>query len=285
MGFELRLRQKSELDLRLEQKFGDFERDLWDTAEFQDIDIENPKNAYHRDMLQAILLRSPETGTSLIGQILREQEDLREEDIDKIIVESFQFDDIDLDLGTKRNVDRVVLVCKDMRTLTMTVSIDKARVENIYDSPTMQETNTIQEIKDPLLTWAVQKWYGTTVVKDGKGIRAVICKEYVPGTILNALTLDLEVAEMEYGEQFIRQVAYAVGKMIANVRAGFDGIPIDSNPFNIIIDTKDDGNITARYCDVERILTEPQEMNREISLIKKEFGKYAEEVERGIKEG
>ena len=44
MGFEQRLIQKSTLELNLEQKlelhFNSFERELWDVAEFQDIDIE-----------------------------------------------------------------------------------------------------------------------------------------------------------------------------------------------------------------------------------------------------
>lgn len=281
MSLEQRLTQSLEQRLG----FGDFERDLYDMAEFVDIDIDDPENEYHRDMLLGVLKRSEETGTSLLGQILREQEDLTEDDIAKIVVEGFNFRDIDLDLGTKRNVDRISLVCKDMRTLEMTVSIDKEPAAEDATTPTLQETEVLSNVKEPLLTWSVQKWFGTTTFRGEDGMHAIICKEYLPGTVLSALTHDLDMGVAQYGEEFVRQIAHAVGKMIANARAGLGGIPMDSNSFNIIIDTREDGSVVARYCDVEKVRTSQSEIAREISLIKQEFGKYAADVERGIKEG
>ena len=82
MSMEQRLSMGLSQRQELKLQFGPLEEQLWEKAKFFDIDIEKPSNAYHRDILQSILLRNDESRTSLVGQILREREDLTEEDID-----------------------------------------------------------------------------------------------------------------------------------------------------------------------------------------------------------
>ena len=277
----MRLRQ--ELSLRQENhlEFGPFEQRLLDTAEFRGINLDDPRNTYHRDILQGMLMRFEETKTSLIGQILQDQENLSEQDLNAIHIESFGFEDIDLDVGTKRNVDKVTLKCNDHPDLVITASIDKERYRRQEDSPSMKETEILRMVKEPSLVWSVQRWYGSTLISDARGMRGIICKEYLPGVMLENFTLDIEETLLDNEPSVIADLAYQVGRTVANAKSGLGGMPTDSHPMNLIVD-ETDGGIRVRYCDVEGIVVVQDKAEREIDLLRKKFGDFAKDFDRGL---
>ena len=284
MRMELRqgmqLKQLLELRERLEQRVGDFERQILEKVELIDIDLD--KSPYHIDMLQSLLVRESEEHDSLLGSIIKKKE-LTKMPIQKIIVESFNMEDIGLDLGTKRNVDAVTLVFEDDKQFSMTVSLDKDAVSEEGDSASYKEA-AIPQQTDATASWSVQEYYGSQVLRDESGVRTLICKEFLDGQMLGNLTSEIFPAMTEEEKARMSRIAYAVGKMIANALTTLSGIPRDSNGLNIIIKESAGDVFTARYCDVEEIQKTPQALSKELKLLYRDFGEFGDEMLRGIRE-
>src|SRR3989344_3751281 len=268
LGLIPQLEQAQEIRLALEQrlKFGPLEEQLFELARFERINLKDPRNTYHTNLLYSLLMINDETNTSLVGQILIEREELTEEDIEAIVVESFGFSDIDLDLGTKRNVDKVILKCRGEKELVMTVSIDKRTYKRQDHSPSVHETDVLSKVRNSTLVWSVQKWFGTTIVKNSRGIRGIICKEFLPGVVLANFTNSVEATLVDHDEHVVEEIAFQTGRMAQNAIIGLGGFPVDSNSLNIIINQDDEGNVSARYCDVEGLITDPVAIKHQIQL-------------------
>lgn len=281
------LEQKILLSLieKLEQRIGIFEKQILEKAEFVDIDLEGEASQYHVDMLESLVVRELEDQDSLIACVVKSKHKTIA-DIEKLIVESFSLGDISFDIGTKRNVDVVTLIFSGDQSFTMTVSLDKERVIDMKDSPSFKESEILQNI-DSDKTWAVQKYFGSIEVVDVDtgGKRFLICKEFLDGQMLGNFTTDLHNSEELYGKHNMERLAYATGKAVANILTELGGVPLDSNPLNLIVlGVVDSEEITVRYCDVEELRTDKAGINKEIVLIGKSFGYLADHFKRGIKE-
>lgn len=292
LSMESGLRQEQEMDLKqtmtmrleLGHHIGEFEHQIIDKTEFIDIDINSEDSIYHVDMLGGLIVRNSEEEDSLLGGIVRNNNESIK-DIEKIVVESFDFQEIDFDLGTKRNVDLVTLIHDGGQKFIMTVSIDKIVRENIKDSPSYKEAEVLRNA-DPSTAWSVQKYFGyhTIHYADYDETKGLVCKEFLPGQMVANLTNDIERAVEEYGEGTMKNTARAIGKMLANALDEFGGIPIDSNTLNIIVLETESGEITARYCDVEGIQQDDKGMRHELQLLMKEFGMFGAEILQSLKE-
>jgi hypothetical protein len=219
-----------------------------------------------------------------LGQIVRENY-INIKNVQKVMVESFELQDIDLDLGTKRNVDLVTLILKDESELSITVSIDKYPTHDIHQSPSFQESQALSNI-DTSKAWAVQRFFGYKTIEDSVDgrFKGLICKEFVPGEVLGNVTADLEIAKETHSEDAIKKLAYAVGKMFANCLNELGGVPRDSNSLNIIIVNSNLENPVTRFCDVEDVRRDDAGIRLELRLMVTEFGEFGREVVRGIKD-
>ena len=272
------------LGLELARRVGKFEKQILKKAEFVGIDPDDPKTQYHYDILGTLVLKGAENEKSLLGQIVREKH-VSIGDIEKVIVETFELQDIDMDLGTKRNVDLITLVLKNKGEFSVTVSIDKYPAGHIEQSPSFQESQTLSKI-DSTKVWAVQALHGFKVIEGSVegGIRGLICKEFIPGEVLGNFTADLESVVEVHGKEAIRRVAYAVGKMFANCLEELGGLPKDSNSLNIIVANSELGEPITRFCDVEEVYTDAPSIKRELRLMIAEFERFGEEIVRGLKD-
>ena len=208
---------------------------------------------------------------------------LTDKPIERIIVENFQASDVSLDVGTKRDVDKFVVKFEGGAEMVMTVSLDKQSVAKKYQSPSLQETSVLEKVRHHDIAWSVQRWLGSTFIEDKDGTRGLICKEFIPGFMLANYTSDVAMAIDAYGLEAMRQLAYAVGRMVANVLVTLGGIPIDSNGLNIIVTEDSDGSPRTRYCDVEMLRTSKKDIKKEIGLIKRELAELGAEFVKGLK--
>ncbi|MBI2984137.1 MAG: hypothetical protein HYY50_00725 [Candidatus Kerfeldbacteria bacterium] len=125
---EARLEQAQRLVQRLEQRLkmhvGHLERQLLKKVEYVNVDFEDPRSRYHVEMLGEFVFKESEGQPSFASQVL-EANGVVEDQLEKVIIESFEQEDISLDVGTKRNVDRALLVLADGKTIAVTLSLDK----------------------------------------------------------------------------------------------------------------------------------------------------------------
>ncbi|OGI94141.1 hypothetical protein A3A07_00890 [Candidatus Nomurabacteria bacterium RIFCSPLOWO2_01_FULL_41_52] len=280
----LEQRISARLLIELRQDVGKFEKQILKKVEFVGIDPEEPESQYHYEVLGTLVLRASEDRESLLGQIVRENY-IDIEDVQKVMVESFELQDIDLDLGTKRNVDLITLVLKDEKEFSVTVSIDKHATHDIHQSPSFQESQALSNI-DTGKAWAVQRFLGYKTIEDsvdGK-FKGLICKEFIPGEVLGNVTADIELSKETHGEAAMKKLAYAVGKMFANCLNEFGGVPRDSNSLNIIIVNSNLENPVTRFCDVEEVRRDEAGIKLELRLMVAEFEEFGNEVTRGIKD-
>jgi len=77
-------------------------------------------------------------------------------------------------------------------------------------------------------------------------------------------------------------LAYSIGQAVANILTELGGVPLDSNPLNLIVQGFEHGQISVRYCDIEELRTTPEAISKEIELIAEPLGQYASEFKRGI---
>lgn len=265
----------------LVNKIGRFEGELLEKVEFANVDLDDPKNAYHIDVLKALVVKGLVDHESLVSGILKKF-GLTKENIQQVIIESFTVEDIGLDIGTKRNVDLFRIILNDNKEVSFTVSVDKYGNENIENSPSISEAKTLKNIYTAKMQ-CVQKYFGHTAYIDSQGLsRGVICKEFLPGMMLGNYTADLQFAVEQMGAQAIKNIAYATGKMIGYSMKNLGGIPSDSNPLNIIIDQSADGEISARFCDVEALRTNNKDIEHETGALKNCFGRFQKDFLQGI---
>ena len=298
LGFQHSLRQEPKLtqtqileqriSARLRMEFrhdvGKFEKQILKKVEFVGIDPEDHEAQYHYEILGTLVMRGVEDKESLLGQIVRKNF-INIKDVQKVMVESFELQDIDLDLGTKRNVDLITLVLKNKNELSITVSIDKYAHDNIEQSPSFQESQALSGI-DTSKAWAVQRFFGYKTIEDSVDgrFKGFICKEFIPGEVLGNVTADIEMAKETHTEEAVKKLAYAVGKMFANCLNEFGGVPRDSNSLNIIIVNSNLEDPVTRFCDVEDVRKDDAGIRLELRLMVAEFGEFGREVVRGIKD-
>lgn len=263
---------------------GKFEKQILKKVEFVGIDPEDQEAQYHYEILGTLVLKEGDDPDSLLGQIVKKN-CINIEDVQKVVVESFELQDIDLDLGTKRNVDLITLVLRDQSDLSLTVSIDKYATHDVAQSPSFQESQALSNV-DASKAWAVQRFFGYKTIEDSVDgrFKGFICKEFVPGEVLGNFTADLETAKETYGEEAMKRLAYAVGTMFANCLNELGGVPRDSNSLNIIVVNSNLENPVTRFCDVEEVRKDDAGIRLELRLMVTEFGEFGGEVVRGIKD-
>lgn len=279
---ELSQRLLLELQQELALKLGQFEKQILDKVKLPDIDLDDDDSQYHIDMLRALVVRG-EDEQSLLGRITAEA-GMTEKDIQRIRVESFRQEDVSFDIGTQRNVDLVTLEIEGGKEAVMTVSMDREEVEDIVDSPSYSEYEAISDV-DSEKSWCVQDVYGFTEVESAEGVRGLICKEFLPGQMLEDILIEAQVDPESVREGLIETLAAQAGRMIANALQELGGVPTDSNGLNIIVPIAEITDKTRlRYCDVEDIRTDAKGLKHEITLLKKQFGKFGDAFMQAIRE-
>lgn len=269
-----------QLRQELGKTLGKFEGQILDMVEFVDIDLDEPQSQYHLDMLRTLLVRESEEQNSLLGDVVAKR-GLTEKEIQKITVESYKMEDLGFDIGTKRNVDLVKLVFEDGKELIMTVSMDKAALSDLAFSPSTIEANTLGRVNNPS-AWCVQQYFGYRVSEDKEGKKGIVCKEYLPGHMLANYTFDVEMTVEQYGQETMIGIARAVGEMARNALDTLGGIPVDSNPYNIILYQTEEERLYTRYCDVEGIRADEKGIKHELGLLRQQFGSYARYFDEGM---
>ncbi len=271
-----RLRQE------LWQTLGTVERQILKKVDLKDFVPDDTSTAHHLDILRGLVSIDTELGTSLINHMLTET-GLTVEDLERVIIERFTLEDLSFEIGSKRKVDRVILELVDKCVAVLTASLDIEPVSNIEASPSWQEARTLADVNFKK-AWCVQECYGYATLEDERGTRVLICKEFIPGQMLENFFVDFSTSLERHGAPYLQRVAYTVGKMVANALTELGGIPRDSTPMNIIIDEDTEGGIIARYCDVEDIRRDTRGISWELHLIASDLGAFAVDMERGIQE-
>lgn len=282
MNFEMRMSMHKELRQELAQKLvmrlehklklhvGNVERQLLKLVEFPNVDFEDPKSRYHMEMLSEFVYKERVEDRSLASEVLAVH-GLTEDDLEKIEIESFDQEDISIDIGTKRNVDRARMVLADGRSVAVTLSLDKQGVNDSATSPSLSEAAALRGV-DPTKVWSVQRLYGSRDVAKRGRHRGFVVKEYLEGTMLGNYFQDTppldhpqhEIREMYHG------IARATGRSFANAIEQLGGVPHDANPLNLIVGEDADRDFLVRNCDVEAI-------KHEIRSLGKVLGGYAQD--------
>lgn len=286
LGHSLEMRQQlnQELLLRLypelSQHVGHVERQIMDKVHFSNFEPEEEgPRRYHLEMLRELILRTSETEHSIATSIMAKH-GMNAERLKAVIVESFDQEDVSFDIGTKRNVDLMAMVFDDESSLAMTTSLDKEPVAREIDSPSLQEAAILRQV-NPKAAWSLQEYLADSVVQDERGTRGFIVKEFLPGDMLGNILPMGEVGPEQL--VYLKKVALATGRMIANARKNLGGVPKDSNELNIII-SQDEENPLARYCDVEGVVRDAAGIKHEIGVLREKFGPAVAELDQGLRE-
>lgn len=226
------------------------EKHIWQTTVFEEIDLNDPKHFYHKDMLRGLIYQKDPDQSSLIRQIFS-RPDIVGKDIKRITAKSIVARDISHDLGTKRNVDRFSFQFSDGTEFHMTVSLDREPNWKATDSPSLCEAAALTSAKRPVPGF--QTYLGSLQLPTADGRKGLICKEFLPGFMLAKVTKDIEGFVAEHGQEKLKKVMNAVAFMMKETLETAGGLPVDSHAMNIILLEDKYGNISARYCDVEYI--------------------------------
>lgn len=267
----------AKLEQRLKLHVGNVERQLLAKVEFANVDFESPRSRYHLDMLGEFVMKEAEEQPSLASRVLLEH-GYSAEQLEKIVIESFDQEDVSFDIGTKRNVDAAHLVLENGQSLTVSLSLDKRAVTNPADSPSLQEASALSVLNDEKM-WSVQRYYGSSRVEKKDKFRGFIVKEFLPGSMLGNY---LSAGEGEIEPDRLKRVAFATGQSFANSLERIHGLPKDANPMNLIVDEREDGTIVVRNCDVEGFVSDPAGIEHELKAIRASLGPYAADFDRGL---
>lgn len=269
------------LEQRLEKHVGNVEKQILEKIEFVNIDFHRPESRYHTEMLGEFLYRETEGEESFAGRVLREH-GVNEQDLEKITIEGFEQEDVSLDIGTKRNVDRALLVLKDDRAIAVTMSLDKRGYKTAAESPSLQESQALAGV-DAEKTWSMQRLYGSRAITKRGRVRGFVVKEFLEGSLLGEYTGGLPSPNAPEAAVF-RNIAAATGRSMANALETTGGVPKDANPMNWIVAEKEGLQFVVRNCDVEDIVRDTEGINHEIRALGKSFGPFQQEFRDALPE-
>ncbi|MEK7094834.1 MAG: hypothetical protein AAB886_01875 [Patescibacteria group bacterium] len=253
---------------------GSFECEVLKRLSFENIDFDRDDTTYHFDIVRGLFVPKEGEETSLMFRILQDT-GLAPEQVQSVKIEAFKVADISMNVGTKRDVDRIWLKLDDGCQAVMTASLDKEPVQHIDESPSLEEAETLRGVNTDK-AWCVQKLYGSTVIKDIHGLRGLICKEYLDGTMLGNYVIDREETVRTHGADCIPRIAESVTDMLINALDTIGGVPRDSNMFNVIVCTNN--GFHTRYCDVESIRKDTNGIVQEINMLASDFGPFGKEI-------
>lgn len=161
-------------------------KDLISNINFININPDSKSAEIHFKMITALFTRGENDKTFLKNIIKKaELEEINKIDIrdssayQDIVAEKLEAENIDLDIGTNRRVDRIDCSFKDGNKLSFTLSADMVDVDD-NESNSFQEKEVFQSYygKDnPIL----QKFYGYSSRKFNDEEKRFIAKEYLPG--------------------------------------------------------------------------------------------------------
>ncbi len=284
MSFEMRMSMRPELrqelaqqlvhrlELKLKFHVGNVEKQLLKLVEFPNVDFDDPRSRYHMEMLGEFVFKQQVEDRSLASEVLAAH-GLTEDDLEKIVIESFDQEDISFDIGTKRNVDRAQMILADGRSVAVTLSFDKQGVNDPAASPSLREAAALKDV-DVTKAWSVQRLYGSRdVVKRGRH-RGFVVKEYLDGSMLGNYFEYPPPPDSPQAEQY-RAIARATGQSFTNAIEQLGGVPHDANPLNLIVGEDADRNLLVRNCDVEAIERGPDSIKHEIRALGNALGPYA----------
>lgn len=254
------------------------EKRVWQKTVFKDIDMTDPKNYYHVDMLRGLMYqpsaldpRDPKK-PSLIREIFT-AEDALNGALDEVVVEAVVATDISFNVGTKRNVDRFLFRFSDGKEISVTVSLDRERYDRASDSASLAEAAVLSRMENNVL--AFQKYYGALSLPTVDGRRGLICKEYLPGVMLESVMKNQALLEGVGTSVSMQEVIQATAEMVAITLKQARGLPVDSHGMNVILH-HDDRNqtLTGRYCDVEYVRNDVPGIRAEVGAMYRAFREH-----------
>lgn len=210
------------------------------------IDLNDPKNQYHLDMIRA-MFQKEKMIYDVAGQLGIDFTGVR-----KIKVEVFKVANISMDIGTRRDVDLVTLET-DRGKINFTVSLDKEPYRHVGESHSRQEANILMSSNTSQGRWATQRCLGFTSVEINGQPHGAITKEFLPGVMLTGFTRVVGTPEEEMLAPHLRVVAFNHGRMVGNILQTTGGFPIDTTPENVIVN--DEKGVSCRTCDLNGVET------------------------------
>lgn len=208
------------------------------------IDLSDPKNAYHLDMLRALFQKekmiydvAAQLGIDFTG-------------VRKIKVQVFKVADISMDIGTRRDVDLVTLET-DRGEINFTISLDKEPYRHVGESHSRQEANILMSSNTSPGRWATQRGLGFTSVEINGRQHGTSAKEFLPGVMLTGFTEMVGTSEEQMLAPDLRVIAFNHGRMVGNILQTTGGFPRDMTPENVIVN--DENGVTCRTCDLNGV--------------------------------
>jgi hypothetical protein len=236
-------------------------QDLINKIEFKNINIFAAENEIHLKMAAALFSRQEKNNKTFFKNIIQQVE---LEEVDKIdimdystlnddedgedLFNTLDMENIDLNIGTNRRVDKIDCLLKNGKNITFTLSAD-------LNNAGEQESNSFQEklvfeseiAQDNLV---LQKFYGY-FEKDFKGIdNRFIAKEYLPGDNISHYLNKLQNSEQLFHEflNVSSELGYSMAYMY-NKCAGqlLSDLKLENMIYNHI--NTDEVEYACRICD------------------------------------
>jgi len=236
--------------------------DLISKIEFKNINTESAAGKIHLKMAAALFSRQAENNKTYLKNIIYQVE---LEEVDKIDIseystakleikgeelglENLEMEQIDLDIGTNRRVDKIECRLKNGKNIVFTLSAD-LRTTSAEESNSFQEKLVFESPiaeDNPIL----QKYYGY-FEKEFKGnLSRFIAKEYLPGENISQYLNSLDVEE-ESLHEFLN-IANDLGYSMAHLYNKGEGqLLSDLKLENIIYNNvnPDEVEYSCRVCD------------------------------------
>lgn len=244
--------------------------------DFPNIDLNDPANQYHLDMIRALFQKPENDGLPhRLGKNLYDVIDKMGLNLDQvrgIKVEIFKVEDISLDVGSRRDVDLVTLET-DRDTITFTVSLDKAPFRHVGESHSRQEANVLMSQNTSQGRWATQRCFGFVTVEINGRPHGSVLKEFLPGVMLSNHIQIIGSPEEDMYARDLCIIAFNHGRMIGNIIGTTGGFPIDMTPENVIVNDND--GVTCRTCDLSSVETSGESWLKRLEIDIKMWKKYA----------
>ena len=216
-----------------------------------DIDLTQPENEYHLHMIRALFQNVERDGLPHRKEKyiydIADRLDINLDQAHQVKVDIIQVEDISMNIGTRRDVDRICIVT-EQGEVSFTISLDKKPYAHINESHSKQEADVLIPYASSQNLWATQDCFGFTTIRIAGRAHGVIFKEYLPGVMISNHTT---IVGSGYERDFARDlpiVAFSHGRMVGNIIDQTGAFPEDMNPENVIID--DTTEVVCRTCDL-----------------------------------
>jgi len=232
-----------------DKQFNKF-KGLINKIKFVDIDINNPENRIHVDMMAGLLSIEKYSGKIFLEKILN---NINHEiqDAEWLLISSvknFETESIDLNIGTNRCVDKIECVFSNDSAYNFTLSADLLDHEDDRDSNSFIEKEVFESPlgqNNPVM----QNYFGYAEKElSGRNYR-LIAKEYLPGKNISQYLNELEASEFEESLSDVScELAYSMGYLYQRMKGQLlEDLKLENVIYNY--QNPDSNKSLCRICD------------------------------------